>query len=139
MLTPEQAENIVKMSKSSTFGAETNVRLLLETIEGLAEELSDMMGSYDSARDSLRDCGSDDCNADDDGETKLGDAALQAWVDKVRRSQTVYKLRIKDGGEQRILRLSYETATELARLLTNYTASCTSVILDVRPLPEGDE
>ena len=138
MLTPEQAENIVKMSKSTTFGAETNVRLLLETIEGLAEELSDMMERYDGARDALGDCGSDDYDADSGDDTRLDNEA-QMWVDRARRLQTVYKIRVTDGEEKRILRLSHEAASKLAKDLLNYTETCTSVVLDVVTLPEGDE
>ena len=138
MLTPEQVDNITKMSKSSNFGVETNVKLLCETIEGLAVELSDMMERYDGARDALGDCGSDDYDADSGDATRFDNEA-RAWVDRARRLQTVYKIRVTDGEEKRILRLSHEAASKLAKDLLNYTETCTSVILDIVTLAEEEE
>lgn len=138
MLTPEKADAIVSMLTNENFTCRTNARLLYETIEALAIELSDMMERYDGARDALGDCGSDSHDADGGLATKLDNEA-QAWVDRARRLQTVYKIRVTDGSEKRVLRLSHEAASELAKKLTDYTETCTSVILGVATLPEGGD
>ena len=140
MVTPEKAENIVQMSKTTSFGAQANVRLLIETIEGLAEELSDMMWRYDSARDSLNDCGSEDHDADNsDKETVLENEVAQAWVKRSRRLNTTYRIRIKQDGEvKQAINLSYAAAAELVRELTVYLELCTGGTLDIEPMPEGD-